>query len=95
MDLPLEDAASLLGLEAQLWAVSAMCHLDTKTKTHDLSEGNPVDSIRNISGLLTDRLTSLHSVLVRRLYLSGFAFLHVLHTRHPKIFLYVESMSID
>lgn len=54
MDLPLEDAASLLGLEAQLWAVSAMFHLDTKTKTHDLSEGNPVDSIRNISGLLTD-----------------------------------------
>lgn len=40
-------------------------------------------------------LTSLHSVLVRRLYFSGLSLLHRLHTRQPKTFLYVWSISID
>lgn len=39
--------------------------------------------------------TSLHSVFVSKLYFSGISFLHLLHTRHPKTFLYVWSMSTD
>lgn len=48
--------------------------------------------------LLCDRAgsrTSLHSVFVRRLYFSGFSFLHLLQTRQRKTFLKVGSMSTE
>lgn len=56
--------------------------------TYDLLEGNPGRT--EVSQCLVAKScvrTSLHSVFVRRLYFSGFSFLHLLQTRHPKTFL--------